>query len=73
MTHEAPQKWNKTFWIDLAERVAATAAEAGVAYAATQLANISPVYAVPIGAVAAVIKGWLAKFIKSKDTASLVK
>lgn len=56
---------------DLVERVLATAAQAGVAYVVIEAANWPTWLAVPLTAGAAVVKGWLAKHVGNKDSASL--
>jgi hypothetical protein len=57
--------------VDFLERVLATAAEGGIAYVITAIADW-PVWAtVPLVTGATAVKAWLAKFIGSADSASL--
>lgn len=51
---------NRTTIIDIAERTAATAVEAGLAYAVTRAGSISPLYAVPLATALAGVKSWVA-------------
>jgi hypothetical protein len=56
---------------DLFERFAATAAEAGLAFAAVEIANAEAVYVPILTAALALVKGFLAKFVGHGDSASL--
>lgn len=58
---------------DLAERVAATAAFAGVGVLVIANTNTPTAYTVVIAAVLSLAKGWLAKFVGNADSASLTK
>jgi hypothetical protein len=61
-------------WLkDMIERTAATAAEAGIAYAAVRLGSINPAWAVPIASVLAIVKAKLATFVGDPESASLTK
>lgn len=58
--------------VDVAERVAATAAAAGVGYAVQELADL-PAWWAPVVVVAlTAVKGWLAGFVGRKGTASML-
>lgn len=60
-----------SFGRDLFERVASTAVEAGLAFAAVEVADL-PVVWVPVGtALLAVVKGFLGKYIGRPDSASV--
>lgn len=59
--------------VDILERVAATAAEAGLAYGITVLGDVKASWAIPIAGGLAVVKGWLAKYVGNSDSASLTK
>lgn len=58
---------------DLLERVLWTAAEAGVAVAITETADLHTAYAPLIATGLAVLKGWLAKKVGDPDTAGTRK
>lgn len=57
--------------VDLLERVLAAAAEGGIGVVTVQLANWPTWISVPIAAGAAVVKGWLARYVGSSNSASL--
>jgi hypothetical protein len=57
--------------LDLIERILATAAEAGIGVIVVESAGWPAWVAVPVGAGAAVVKGWVAKWVGNKDSASL--
>lgn len=61
----------RSFARDLFERVASTAVEAGLAFAAVEVADLPAVW-VPVGtALLAVVKGWAGKYVGRPDSASL--
>lgn len=64
---------NRQYLVDLGERVAATAAEAGLALAITELASIPGWWVLPLTTALAAAKGWIAKHVGSARTASLAK
>lgn len=57
--------------IDLTERTLATAAQGAIGEVLVQIANWPQWAVVPIMAGAAVVKGWLAKFVTNRESASL--
>lgn len=63
----------RRYLVDLAERIAATAAEAGVGYAITAAADLDPVWALPLTVALSAVKGWLARFVGRPDSASLAQ
>jgi hypothetical protein len=56
----------------LAERVIWTAAEAGVGYAAIQVADLNPAWAVPVATLAAYLKGIIAHHIGDPNDPSIM-
>lgn len=60
-----------TYVRDITERVLVTAAQAGIAEVVIAAADWPQWVAVPVLAGLAVAKGWLAKLIGNKDSASL--
>lgn len=62
----------RRYLLDLAERIAATAAEAGVSYTITVVADLDPVWAMPLTVGLSALKGWLARFVGRRDSAALV-
>jgi hypothetical protein len=73
MTTPTPTTPKTNYWLDLAERWGATAAEAAIAVLITDLTGIDTWWAVPVASGLALVKGWLAKFVAKKGTASLVQ
>jgi len=63
------KRWLK----DVSERVFWTAAEAGIALATTEVANLGSSWAIPIAAGLALVKGYVAKHVGNRETASLTK
>lgn len=63
---------NRRYLIDLAERIAATAAAAGIGYAITAVADLDPVWSLPLTVALTAAKGWLARYVGRADSASLV-
>lgn len=63
----------RRYLTDLAERIAATAAEAGVSYAITVVADLDPVWSMPLTVALAAAKGWLARYVGRPDSASLAQ
>lgn len=63
---------NRRYVIDLAERVGATAAEAGLSYGITELANLPAWWVAPLTVGLSAAKGWLAGWLGRKDTAALL-
>lgn len=61
----------RLFTRDITERVLVTAAQAGIAELTIDAANLPQWAAVPILAGLAVVKGWLARLVGNKDSASL--
>ena len=61
---------NKKYLIDLAERVAWTAVQAGVAYTIVATQSMSEAWVIPLAAVLAVIKGIAAKKIGDSESAA---
>lgn len=59
--------------IDILERIGATAVEAGIAYGITELASVKAGWVIPLTAVLAFAKSWLATKFGNKDSASLAK
>lgn len=57
--------------IDAGERIAATAAEAGIAYTITLLASIPKWWVMPLTTALAAAKTWLAQHTGRHDSASL--
>lgn len=62
---------NRQQWLDLAERVGATAAEAGIGVAVTQLSGVPAWWAVAAVPVLSAAKSWLAT--KATGSASLLR
>ena len=62
----------KTFAIRLFERVAWTAIQAGAAVAAVELTNVAPVWAVPIAAGLAWVKGLAARHVGDPEDPSTI-
>ena len=58
-------------WLDLAERVGATAAEAGIGVAVTQLSGVPAWWAVAAVPVLSAVKSWL--LTRVTGTASLLR
>lgn len=69
-THARP---TRRFLVDLAERVAATAAEAGLGYAITAVAGLDPLYALPLTTLLAGLKGAIARKVGDPASASLAE
>lgn len=57
-------------WLDLGERVGATAVEAGIGVAAVDLGHLYPAYAVLLAAVAAAVKNAIGHLIGDKSNGS---
>jgi hypothetical protein len=64
---------NRKYVLDLAERVGATAAEAGIAVAITELSGQSVWWAVLAVPALAAAKGWLARYTGDPGSASLLR
>ena len=64
---------NQKFLVDATERVLATAAEAGISAAIVVVSSIPKWWVAPITVALAGIKSFLAKFVGSSSSASLVK
>lgn len=60
----------KQLLLDLGERAGWTGAQAAIALAATELANVSAWWAAPVALVLASAKGWVAGRLGRKGTAS---
>lgn len=56
---------------DMFERFAATGVEGALAYAAYEIGNLDPVWVPVLTAALALVKGFVAKFVGRKDSASL--
>ena len=67
------QTVNQKFLLDAAERVLATAAEAGISAAIVAVSSIPKWWVAPITVALAGVKSFLAKFVGSSSSASLVK
>ncbi|MFD4660844.1 hypothetical protein ACFWP2_35105 [Kitasatospora sp. NPDC058444] len=63
---------SRAYWIDVAERTGATAAEAGLAYAITEANNLSAWWVPVLIPLLAAAKGTCARFVGRKGTASLL-
>lgn len=62
---------NRKYLLDLAERVGATAAAAGIGYAVTQLDGMSAAWVPMLTIALTVVKGVLAKFVGDGESAGL--
>ena len=61
------------YWLDLAERVGATAGEAALGVLITHLGSLPMWWAALLIPVLSAGKGWLAKYLGDKGTASLLR
>jgi len=64
---------NKTYWLDLSERVGATAGEAALGVAITEFSNLPMWWAAFLVPVLSAGKGALARYIVSPTSASLLR
>ena len=64
---------NRTFLVDLGERVGATAAEAGLSAIVVELSGIPAWWAAPLTMALAAAKGWLAKYVGDTGSAALLR
>lgn len=65
-------KFSKKFLLDLVERVAWTAAQAGLGVVTVEAAHLPVAYAPVIALVLAAVKGFVASKVGNKDSASSV-
>lgn len=64
---------NKTYWLDLGERVGATAGEAALGVAITEFSSLPMWWAALLVPVLSAAKGALARYVGSPTTASLLR
>lgn len=63
----------KAYWLDLGERVGATAGEAALGLLITDLSSLPMWWAALLIPAASAAKGWLAKYVGSGTSASLMR
>lgn len=64
---------NRAYWLDLGERVGATAGEAALGVAITDFSNVPMWWAVLLVPVLSAAKGALARYVGNPTTASLLR
>lgn len=64
---------NRAYWLDMAERVGATAAEAALGLAITELGSLPVWWAALLVPVLSAAKGFLARYVGSPSSASLLR
>lgn len=64
---------NRTYWLDMAERVGATAGEAALGLAITEFSSLPVWWAALLVPVLSAAKGFLARYIGSPSSASLLR
>lgn len=64
---------NRTYWLDLGERVGATAGEAALGVAITEFSSLPVWWAALLVPILSAAKGALAKYVGDPGTASLLR
>lgn len=64
---------SKAYWLDMAERVGATAGEAALGLAITEIGSLPVWWAALLVPVLSAVKGALARFVGSPSSASLLR
>ena len=64
---------NRAYWLDMAERVGATAGEAALGLAITEFSNLPMWWAALLVPVLSAAKGALARYVGAPGTASLLR